>query len=284
MSIHEINIIRKHVSQIKGGRLARLIPSQSFSLILSDVIGDEVESIASGPMSPDSSTFSDVLSVLKNYKLGQNSIPANIWKIIVKGSDGEIEETPKKDNPIFSRVNNFVIGSNSIARKAISSKAESLGVETIDSESFVDEEAIVVGKNLAKIALQYLKDYSRPLLYISGGEPIVKVRGDGIGGRNQEVIGSFLREISLDKDYPDLSLIAFGTDGIDGNSKYAGAICDIFTLKRLREKRLEIGKYQNNNNMTGFFQKLGASLILTGPTGTNVMDIHLLLVNTSQLM
>ena len=286
MSIHEINAIRKHVSSIKGGKFTQKIPSVNLSLIISDVIGDSIESIASGPFFPDSSTYTSVHGILEKYNLqdkGESKLPSSVYQVISRGLKGDIEETPKKTNSIFLKVHHFVLGSNEIARKVISERAEEWGVDVIDEEGLVEDNALSVGKNLVKISKEILHKSSTPVLYISGGEPIVIVQGNGIGGRNQEVVGGFLEEVLKNSSNLDIALLVAGTDGIDGNSYYAGAICDRYTIKEAMKKKINLRYFQDNNDMTSFFQKVGRSLILSGPTGTNVMDIQIMLVNVSNL-
>ena len=286
MSIHEINIIRKHLSLIKGGKLAQLIPSEIITLAISDVIGDNFDTIASGPFSPDDSTFHTVLETLEKYNLDLEGLPSIIYQVIAGGLNGKIPDTPNLENTVFKRVYSFLLGSNMIARNSISIKAEKLGIKVIDKGNLIEGDARYIGKEYALQGLRNLQDKTikrQPILYLSGGEPTIIVKGNGVGGRNQELIGSFLEEINKIEMIPDLVLLSAGTDGIDGNSQYAGAICDHFTLRRIKEKKLPIDEYQKNNDMSQFFQLLGKSLILTGPTGTNVMDIHLLLVNASKL-
>ncbi|MHA1978128.1 MAG: glycerate kinase type-2 family protein [Candidatus Hodarchaeales archaeon] len=283
MSIHEINVIRKHVSRIKGGKTALKIPAQSIILLISDVIGDQVESIASGPFSPDPSTYQDVLNLFEKYKLSEKLLPESVYKVVHKGVNKELDDTPKPKTTLFSRFQHHIIGSNSLARQAIVRMANKIGLKVINEENLVDGDARSLGANLARLGHKISEENSVPVLYISGGEPIVKIKGDGIGGRNQEVVAAFLKEICTMDISPDISLVSFGTDGIDGNSKYAGALCDRYTIEVFREKNISLGKFQKNNDLTNFFLQLGKSLILLGPTGTNVMDIHLLIINGSNL-
>ncbi|GAF68154.1 unnamed protein product, partial [marine sediment metagenome] len=194
MSIHEVNIVRKHVSNIKGGKFTKMIPCVNLSLIISDVIGDNIESIASGPFFPDSSTYLSVQRILEKYNLQNESLPSHVYNILRKGLKGEIEETPKKNDAVFNKVHNYVLGSNKIARKAISERAKGLGINTIDKEELVEKNARYIGKKLFLESKEILQEESSVILYISGGEPIIHVLGSGIGGRNQEVVGGFLEE------------------------------------------------------------------------------------------
>ncbi|MHA1236778.1 MAG: glycerate kinase type-2 family protein [Candidatus Hodarchaeales archaeon] len=283
MSIHEINVIRKHISNIKGGRFTQMVPSVNLSMIISDVIGDNIESIASGPFFPDSSTYESALKILEKYDLHEEELPSSVYHVITRGIKGEIEETPKKTNSIFQKVHHFVLGSNKIARKVISEKAEGWGVGVIDKEELVESDARYIGKSLVKVSKRILQESTSPILYLSGGEPIVNVQGDGIGGRNQEVVGGFIEEVLKDSTSIDVALLVAGTDGIDGNSPFAGAISDSYTIQEIRKRKINLKIFQGNNDMTSFFQKVGRSLILSGPTGTNVMDIQMVLVNVSKV-
>ncbi len=283
MSIHEINIIRKHVSRIKGGQAAQMIPAPVIVLLLSDVIGDKIESIASGPFTSDPSTFNDAMKLLEEYDVLKNGLPDTVNEVISQGCAGIIPETPKPNNQIFSQVHHFLLGSNTIARQAIYNSVKQFGFRVINNKQLVEEDAKVVGSNLAKLGMDFIREEDEPVLFISGGEPIVKVKGNGIGGRNQEVVAAFLKELSSLDSSPDLSFLSFGSDGIDGNSEFAGAICDKITIETYQEKNISIDTFQENNDLTKFFLKQGRSLILLGPTGTNVMDLHLLLINSSKL-
>ena len=285
MSIHEVNIIRKHISEIKGGKFSKMIPCVNLSLIISDVIGDNIESIASGPFFPDSSTFMSSQRILDNYNIQSDSIPQNVNQIIQMGLKGEIEETLKKENEVFRNVHNFVIGSNKIARKAISEKAERMGISVIDKGRLFEEDARQVGKTLFMNCMEILQEETPVILYLSGGEPVVNVLGSGIGGRNQEVVGGFLNEILKISERIDTAILVAGTDGIDGNSEFAGALCDNYTIQQIiKNKDINLRKSQENNDITTFFQQVGSSLILSGPTGTNVMDLHLMLINGSKIV
>jgi glycerate 2-kinase len=283
MSIHEINVIRKHISNIKGGKFTQIVPSVNLSLIISDVIGDDIESIASGPFFPDSSTYRLAYKILEKYNLQDTGLPSSVYQVIKRGLEGDIEETPKENNPIFSKVHNFILGSNDIARKSISEKAKGWGIEIINKEDLVSNNARDVGKSLVNIGKRMLEESNNPTIYLSGGEPTVTVRGNGIGGRNQEVVGAFLEAVLDDSLNLDVALLVAGTDGVDGNSHFAGAIIDKFTIHEIMRKNIDLRGYQARNDMTNFFQQVGKSLILSGPTGTNVMDLQMLVVNVSKI-
>jgi glycerate 2-kinase len=276
-NIKEINTIRKHISRIKGGRMAQLAhPAQIVTLILSDVIGDKIDSIASGPTAPDTTTFSDCLKIIQKYKL-KDKIPSSIYDRLKKGAKGKIEETPKRGDPIFKRVKNFIIGSNLQALEAAKQKAEDLGFNAIILSRPVSGDttrAAVRHANFAKRIQEIGNPVSPPACFISGGETTVKVKGTGLGGRNQEFILVGATKIA---GLENVVMLSAGTDGTDGPTDAAGAICDGKTIQRALQKGLYPKQYLDNNDSYHFFQKLG-DLLKTGPTNTNVMDIHLVLV------
>lgn len=283
MSIHEINIIRKHVSEVKGGKLAEKISCETLTLILSDVIGDNLESIASGPLVPDSSTFIDSKSLLMKYDLWENRIPGSVKRVIQKGVDKEIPETLKMNNKSFDRIRSYIIGSNRMACKAAISNAEKRGLRSIFLTDKIEGDASWLGKILARIYSGLNEDINEPILIVSGGESTVKVQGDGIGGRNQELAASLLNELSSNSSDIAFAFISAGTDGIDGNSKYAGVIIDNQTINVFNQKKVNLKDYQSQSDICNFFKEIGGSLLLTGPTGTNVMDIQISLVNADKL-
>jgi glycerate 2-kinase len=275
--IKEINTIRKHISEVKGGRLAQMAhPAHMITLILSDVIGSRLDSIASGPTAPDTTTFPDCLKIIQKYKL-RDRIPPSILSHLKKGAQGKIEETPKPGSPIFKRVRNFIIGSNSLALEAARQKAEDLGFNAAVLSRPVSGDttrAALRHADLAKRIREICDPVSPPACLISGGETTVKIRGKGLGGRNQEFVLVAAIRIAGSKN---IVMLSAGTDGTDGPTDVAGAICDGKTIKRALKKRLDPKQYLENNDSYHFFQKLG-DLLKTGPTNTNVMDIHLILV------
>jgi glycerate 2-kinase len=280
-NIKEINTIRKHISQVKGGRLAQLAhPAYVMTLILSDVIGSRIDSIASGPTAPDTTTFSDCLKILQKYKL-KDKIPPSIYDHLKKGAQGKIEETPKPGDPIFKKVRHFIIGSNSLALEAAKQKAEDLGFNTIILSRPVSGDttrAALRHANFAKRIQEKGDPVFPPACLISGGEATVKVRGKGLGGRNQEFVLVGATKIA---GLENMVMLSAGTDGTDGPTDAAGAICDGRTIKKAIPKGLDPKQYLDNNDSYHFFQKLG-DLLKTGPTNTNVMDVHLILVGTKR--
>lgn len=272
--INELNTVRKHISKVKGGRLAEIAyPARIISLILSDVIGDRLDVIASGPTAPDRTTFNDALKVLEKYRLIDKA-PKSIIEVLEKGAKGLIPETPKEENTIFDNVENIIIGSNKKALKAAKIKAESLGLKTEIISSEVTGEAREVGKWLADIARSKRSDSNRLNCLISGGETTVTVKGNGKGGRNMELALSFAMEI---EGIEGITLLSAGTDGTDGPTDAAGAIVDGETIKRARASGLNPEEYLNNNNSYNLFKKING-LFITGPTGTNVMDIQIMVI------
>ncbi|MEK6671877.1 MAG: glycerate kinase [Nitrospirota bacterium] len=270
--IYELNTVRKHISKVKGGRLAEIAyPAKVISLILSDVIGDRLDVIASGPTSPDPTTFHDALAALEKYKLIDKS-PQSILDVFNKGLKGSIPETPKENNVIFSNIENIIIGNNKIALEAARQKAEEIGFQAEIISSELTGEARVVGTWLAKKAIE-IKG-SSPICIISGGETTVTVKGNGIGGRNMELALSFAVEID---GVDGITLISAGTDGTDGPTDAAGAIVDGETVKKATMLGLDPEEYLNNNDSYNFFKKID-ELFITGPTGTNVMDVQIVVI------
>ena len=276
--IKEINTIRKHISQIKGGWLARwAYPSTVMTFILSDVVGDPLDVIASGPAVPDSSTFQEAWDILKKYRLIKEIAPS-IRNYIEAGKEGKKEETPKAGDKVFEKVFHRIIGSNIIALRAMEKEFLSAGFHTlILSSSIVGEtkEAARFHGAIAREVVSTGKPISRPACILSGGETTVTIKGTGLGGRNQEFALSGALEISgLEKSV----LLSAGTDGTDGPTEAAGAIADHTTIARAKEMGLAPITYLENNDSYHFFERLG-DLLVTGPTRTNVMDVRILLID-----
>lgn len=275
-SIDEINTVRKHISSAKGGQMARAVfPATTVNLMLSDVVGDRMDVIASGPFVPDSSTFQDAWAILSKYAL---SVPESVRKHVQQGLEGKIPETPKKEDSLFRHVYNFVIGSNILALEAAQKEAEKLGYTCLILSSMVEGETREVAKVHAAIAkeiLQTARPIAPPACVISGGETTVTIRGKGLGGRNQEFsLASALELAGL----PERVLVlSGGTDGNDGPTSAAGAIVDPLTLERGAALGMRAAEYLENNDSYHFFERTG-ELLVTGPTKTNVMDVRLILV------
>ena len=276
-SIREINSIRKHISRIKGGNMARAAyPSRLITLILSDVIGDIIDIIGSGPTVHDNSTYLDCMEIFKNYGLIKD-IPLSIIQQIKRGINGEIEETPSADDPIFSRCQNLLIGGNIQALKASFKKANSLGYNTLMLSSYIQGETGDVAKVHAAIAKEIISSGNplpRPACVISGGETTVTIHGEGKGGRNQEFVLTTAIEID---GFSNVVVLSGGTDGTDGPTDAAGAIADGSTIRKAKKLGLDPYNYLKNNDSYHFFQKMD-DLLITGPTNTNVMDLRVILV------
>jgi len=277
MRIGEINLVRKHISRLKGGRLAKLVyPATMVSLILSDVIGDPLETIGSGPTAPDPSSFQQAIECLRNYQLW-DQLPDSVRRLLEMGDKGQWEETLKPNDPVFKRVQNLIVGSNYLSLQSAKHYAQKLGFHTIILSSAIQGEAKELAHFYGAIFQELKKSANpcpSPACIIAGGEPTVTVKGDGKGGRAQEL--ALAVALKIDGLIGAVFLSA-GTDGSDGLTDSAGAISDWTTIARARAKNMAPMEYLNRNDSYNFFYPLG-DLVITGPTGTNVMDIHILLV------
>ncbi|MGQ9725532.1 MAG: glycerate kinase type-2 family protein [Candidatus Bathycorpusculaceae bacterium] len=276
-TINEINTVRKHISDFKGGWLAkRAYPATVLNLILSDVVGDPLDYIASGPTVPDSTTFKDAMKVLKKYGLWEKT-PESIRKVLSDGEKGVIPETPKANDEAFKKVFNVIIGNNRLASKTAQEHLKSEGLNTLLLTATLEGEARHVGTMLASIAQEVSASGNptpKPAAIIAGGETTVTITGKGKGGRNQEIaLAAALKMSSMN----GAVLASIGTDGIDGPTDAAGAIVDGKTLMKAAEKGLNPEDYLAENNSYHFFSKL-EDLIITGPTGTNVNDISVIII------
>jgi glycerate-2-kinase len=275
-TIGELNAVRKHLSAVKGGQLAQGCNGATvISLILSDVVGDPLDTIASGPTAPDETTFGDARAVLERFGLWEDA-PRIVRERLDNGSRGKISETPKPGDPIFRRVQNFVIGSNPVAARAAVERAGELGYNAELVSTEIEGEAREVGKSFAEVALDVIRHGSpdkAPTVLVIGGETTVSVRGGGVGGRNMEVA------LAASEGIEGMTSVvaALATDGIDGPTVSAGAIVDGSTLVRARAQGLDPSKFLSENDSYTFFQILGDAFI-TGPTGTNVNDLAIILV------
>lgn len=278
--VRELNCVRKHISRVKGGQLAKIIyPARILNLIISDVVGDDLSTIASGPTTPDSSTFKDTLFVLEKYELVKK-VPRRVLNHLKLGVAGKVQETPKPGDVIFERVKNVIIANNMSALSSMAKKALSLGIKPLVLTSYLEGEAKEVGKFIGAIAKQIIHQrlpLGPPCAILLGGETTVTVKGDGKGGRNQELALSFADSI---RGLPRVVFASIGSDGVDGNSNAAGAIVDGNTVNRALQKGLEPSKFLKENDSNTFFSRLGRCLLYTGPTGTNVNDLAVLLVSS----
>ncbi len=276
-SIDEINALRKHISSSKGGQMARAaFPAAIVNLMLSDVVGDKMDVIASGPFVPDTSTYGMVAEILRKYRL--TDLPSAVERHLRTGVDGRIEETPKEGDPAFDRVYNRIVGSNILALRASRQKAADLGYETLILSSMVEGETKEVARVHTAVAREILRTghpVAPPACVISGGETTVTIRGNGLGGRNQEFCLAAAME--LDGLAPQVVMLSGGTDGNDGPTDAAGGIVDSRTLRRAEEAGMKAMEFLENNDAYHFLEKTG-DLLMTGPTNTNVMDVRLILV------
>jgi glycerate 2-kinase len=276
-NIHEINAIRKHISGIKGGKLARAAyPGTLVTLMLSDVIGDNFDVIASGPTVPDESTFADCLAILEKYGI-TGTIPPNVLTYLKRGVAGDEPETPKPGDPVFNKTNALIIGSAGPSIAAAHAEAKLLGYNSLILSSFIEGETKDVALVHAAIVKEILKSgnpVAQPACIISGGETTVTLHGDGLGGRNMEFALAAAIEIS---ELEGVLMMSGGTDGTDGPTDAAGAFADGSTLQRAAEKGLQAAAYLRNNDSYHFFQHID-DLLKTGPTMTNVMDLRISLV------
>ncbi|MBW2062536.1 MAG: glycerate kinase [Deltaproteobacteria bacterium] len=276
-NIHEINIVRKHLSQTKGGQLMRVAaPATVINLMLSDVVGDNMDTIASGPFVPDQSTFEDMALILARYKL-MKKVSSSVRTHLKKGLTGQIPETPKEKDPVFTRVTNLIIGSNYLSLIAAESKAKSLGYKPLLLSSSIEGETQVVAQVHVAMAREIRTSnhpVKSPACLISGGETIVTHAGPGKGGRNQEFALAAALELN---ELKDVLVFSAGTDGTDGPTDAAGAMADENTCTRAMSLGLSPQKYLMEHNSYPFFKKLNDHVI-TGPTLTNVMDVRLALI------
>jgi glycerate-2-kinase len=267
-SIDELNIIRRHLSLVKGGQLIPKTKATIVSLIISDVVHDPLESIASGPTAPDPSTFQDAVDVLIKYDL-LSKIPSSITEYLFKGVSGSVSETLKPGDPAFTRVHNLLIANNSRACHAAATTATSLGYTALVPSTTTTGEARTIGDVLVHNAKEHPMKH---LAIITGGETTVRVTGHGQGGRNQELVLGAVRQLAG----TDFVLASCATDGVDGNSPAAGALADGCTLTRAQKAGLDPDEALRHNDSYPFFIHLHDSLHC-GPTGTNVMDLCILL-------
>lgn len=276
-TIDEINALRKHLSAIKGGLLARAAaPARVVALMLSDVIGDPLDTIASGPTHPDSTTFGDCLAIVDRYDL-RDQLPSPVRRHLEAGARGERPETPKPKDPCFARAESLVIGNSRLAIDAAANQASALGYEVCVLTSRLQGEARHAATALVSIAQETAetnRPIARPACLIAGGETTVTLRSDGKGGRNQEL--ALAASLQLD-GWPTITLLSGGTDGTDGPTDAAGALADGQTLSRARAQGLDARAFLDRHDSYPFFAALD-DLVITGPTGTNVMDLQIILI------
>lgn len=278
-TINEMNTVRKHFSGIKGGRLAeRITPATCVSLILSDVVGDDLDVIASGATTPDSSTFGNVMAIFDRYDI-LDQVPWNARRILSLGLEKSIPETPDLNHAAFSTVHNILVGTNTLALEACRIEAQARGYATRIVTSQLVGEARQAASDLFEWAIKQLNRSSqKPACLLYGGETTVTLRGTGKGGRNQEMALAFLSRMASDPQASEMiHFLSAGTDGSDGPTDAAGAFADHELLQSAGSRDLSIDRYLENNDAYHFFESLDG-LLKTGPTNTNVCDIQVILI------
>lgn len=276
-TIHEVNTIRKHLSRIKGGRLCLAAKGASMvSLIISDVVGDDLDIIASGMTAPDSSTFANCMEILSRYALA-DEVPEAVRHLLTMGAKGTVQETPKPGDPLFENVRNQIVGSISDALSAAEQKAMRMGYRPLILTSMLCGEAREVAKAVCAVAREIQRSghpIAPPACLLSGGETTVTLRGDGLGGRNMELaLAAGIELTGIEKTL----LLSAGTDGTDGPTDAAGAFADGSTVSRAETMGISALRHLADNNAYRFFEPLD-DLLITGPTRTNVMDLQILLI------
>ena len=280
-TINELNAVRKHLSALKGGQLARAAcPAPVVALLLSDVIGDPLDVIASGPTAPDPTTFGDALAVLDRFGLRER-VPPSVRRHLERGAAGAVPETPKPGDPVFEGVTNRVIGNNALVTDAALAAARRLGYPPLLLTSQLQGEAREAARVLAAVVAEAMRSgqpVGRPACLVAAGETTVTVRGPGKGGRCQEFCLALAPALAV---LPGAVVLAAGTDGSDGPTDAAGAVVDWTTLERARAKGLDPRAALAANDAYHFFAPLG-DLVVTGPTGTNLLDLYLALLGSPE--
>jgi len=277
-AIHEINAVRKHLSLVKGGGLAKAAyPSTVLNLMVSDVVGDKIDVIASGPFVHDDSTFSDALGVLGKFNLIRR-IPPSALAYITEGAHNEINKTEDRNDKKIAKTTHLIIASNILCLEAAKQAAKDLGYNSLILSSAIEGDTKEVAAWHSRIAMEVIASSNplpAPACIISGGETTVRVRGSGKGGRNME----FAMQVApLIDGFENIMIASIGTDGTDGPTDAAGALAHGFTMKNAAEIGIDINEHMINNDSYHFFKGLG-DLIVTGPTHTNVMDIRIILIS-----
>ena len=270
--ILEVNAVRKHVSALKGGRLAAATPARILALYLSDVPGDDLSVIASGPTVADPTTFAEALAVLDKYSLDFPQVRAHL----IQGARGALPESPKPGEALFRRVENRLIGSNQALLEAARRFWQAQGYKAVILSDRFQGEARELARfhaSLVQSIRTHAQPFRPPMVLLSGGEASVTVRGSGQGGRNQE----FLAWLAFYLRQEGLWALAADSDGIDGNSKAAGAILRPDSWNQAHQRGLDLKALLQENNAYGFFQALG-DLLITGETAHNLNDFRVLVV------
>lgn len=274
--IHEINIVRKHLSKVKGGQLTRHIwPASSVTIYLSDVLNDPPDTVASGPTAPDNSTFTDALDIIEKYGL-KNDMPLSLYSFISEGAQGTNPDSPKPEDPLFSRSATLLAGNNRMALQSAAREAESMGFSTFIVTNDLNGETDQACSFILDTIHSYRNNYSvkKPICLLFGGETTVRVSGDGLGGRNQHLALVAATKI---QDISGITFLSAGTDGNDGNTEVAGAVADSETVHDALSMNVDPGRYLLEFDSYNFFKAVGG-LIYTGPTMTNVMDMAVVII------
>lgn len=276
-TIHEINSVRKHISEVKGGGLAgAAYPATMISLMLSDVVGDDLDVIASGPTVPDSSSFRDCMDIFDKYGI-REQVPESVLNHIEKGLNGKAPDNPRPGDPVFAGTQSAIVGNNMECIQAAQKKASELGYHTLVLSSVLEgetREVAIVHAGIAKEILRSGHPLSSPACILSGGETTVTITGSGLGGRNQEFVLAAAMGLN---NCEGVVVLSAGTDGTDGPTDAAGAVADGKTVQRAESLGLKSLDFLSDNDAYHFFEKLG-DLVKTGPTNTNVMDLRIMLV------
>jgi hydroxypyruvate reductase len=279
--IDEMNCIRKHISKVKGGGLAKIAsPARLINLILSDVIGDRIDTIASGITAPDQTTFQDALAIVRKYAL-EDKLPQTVRDHLAQGGEGNIPETPKAGDPVFRNTVNIILGNNTLACDVARRTAQRLGYDARILSTTVAGEASGAGSyfaQLAKVIDSGESGISKPAAIIAGGETTVTIRGKGKGGRNQEMALAFALELHrICPESPNIFFLSAGTDGSDGPTDAAGAFVKPALMEKMKAISAQAEASLTENDSYHFFSNTG-DLFKTGPTYTNVCDVQILLV------
>jgi len=275
-SIRDINTVRKHLSRIKGGRLAELTEATVVTLILSDVLGDDLSAIASGPTVPDPTTYQDAVEILKGHRIWR-AVPQRVRRHLDRGCQGFASETPKPGSSLFRRVHHHIVGNSAAAVTAVTCAAREAGLRTLVHTPALTGEAREAGRRFGALARNIVragKPLERPCCVVAGGETTVTVTGKGTGGRAQEFAAAAALEIA---GLAKVWVVAIGTDGTDGPTDAAGAVIDGNTVARAKRLSVDLKGALKRHNTYPALKKLH-QLVLTGPTGTNVNDLYLILV------
>lgn len=274
--IKETNTVRKHLSKVKGGQLAKAVyPAALVSLILSDVIGDLLDVIASGPTVPDTTTFKEAVAIIEKYHL-KSMVPVGIINYLQEGKKGNKPETPKPDDPIFKDTHNLLIGTNQVALNAARAKAAETGLNAFVVNNELRGDSVDASEYIVGEALNYKNNHKvrKPVCLLFGGETTIKVKGNGTGGRNQHLA---LAAAMILRDKPGITILSAGTDGNDGPTDAAGAVVDSDTIPYALLKSVDPVEHLNKFDSYSFFRQAGGHII-TGPTLTNVMDMVVVIV------